>query len=119
MNYHKGTRSKYNNMSEKMLIEQTKKELTEMQKFVRSFEMTKINQKDKIIDKRNVGFYIPLKRYDRLREYIGTKFTDSNYFSKSTMLDFMFYLLEGYLAGTYNDLEKFDDWYDRKIKEKA
>ena len=91
--------------------------LSEMQKFVIAFMKTRKEQKGPIVDKRMLSIYAQMGRFNRLLAYIGTEFTGANLMSKSEIFDFMLYLLENYLQGTYKNYETFDAYYARMLAE--
>lgn len=91
--------------------------LTEMQKFVMAFMKTRKEQDGPIVGKRMLSVYAQMGRFEQLRIYIGTAFTGAGLMSKSEMFDFMLYLLENYLAGTYKNYETFDVYYARMLAE--
>ena len=89
--------------------------LTEMQKFVMAFMKTRKEQKGELADKRMLSVYTQMTRFNQLRTYIGIEFTGASLMTKSEMFDFMLYLLENYLAGTYKNYETFDTYYARML----
>lgn len=91
--------------------------LTEMQRFVMTFMSTRKEQTTKLSGKRQIAVYVQTARFNRLREYIGTEFTGAALMSKSEIFDFMIYLLENYLQGTYKNYETFDVYYARMLAE--
>lgn len=92
-------------------------ELTGMQKFVMDFMKNRKEQTGPAVGKRMLSIYAQTARFDRLRTYIGTEFTGAGLMSKSEMFDFMMYLLENYLAGTYKNYETFDQYYIKLMAE--
>ncbi len=91
--------------------------LTEMQKFVMAFMKTRKEQVGPIVGKRMLSVYTQMGRFEQLRIYIGTEFTGASLMSKSEMFDFILYLLENYLQGTYKNYETFDIYYARMLAE--
>ena len=91
--------------------------LSDMQKFVMAFMKTRKEQKGPIVDKKMLSVYAQTARFNQLRTYIGIEFTGASLMTKSEMFDFMLYLLENYLQGTYKNYETFDVYYARMLAE--
>lgn len=91
------------------------KEMTPMQKFVINFMNRRKTQDKKKSDKRMLSVYCQIARFKHLQKYMAGKFVGAGLMSKSEIFDFMIFLLENYLNGTYKDYETFDEYYEREL----
>jgi hypothetical protein len=65
------------------------------------------------------SFYIQNARFNHLRNYIATQFTGASLMKRSESLDFMIFLLEGFVKREYGNYKTFDESYNEKIANEA
>jgi len=86
-------------------------EQTPMQKFVIDFMQRRKTQSGKNAGTKMLSVYCQVARFNNLRTYISQTFVGAGLMSKSEMFDFIMFLLENYLKGTYGNYETFDEFY--------